>query len=159
MRPAIHYGDLDVAALLAYTADMGTLAELVGVTRFTLHRLTHIGLTVEQADMFASALGAHPAIVWPAWTDPGDPMRRAFCRWCSRQIIQPVRQGARLRRTCSRRCRDALSRARHLDDRRAVDRDRWHANRTPERLAVHAARERARRAHASSQPTGEANAH
>lgn len=63
----VRYPDLNVKALLAYTEDLGTLAELLGVTRRTLHRYERSGLTIEQADMFAVRLGLHAAEVWPAW--------------------------------------------------------------------------------------------
>lgn len=59
--------ELDVAALLEHTADMGTLAELSGVGRRRLHRHVHTGLTLELADTLAAAVGRHPCEVWPCW--------------------------------------------------------------------------------------------
>lgn len=66
--PERHPG-LTVAALLEYTEDLGTLAELLGRSRRTLHRYALTGLTIDQADTFARVIGAHPAQLWPAWLD------------------------------------------------------------------------------------------
>lgn len=151
MKQPVHFRDLDVGALLAFTADMGTLAERVGVNRRTLHRLAHTGLTIDQADDFALSLGVHPLEVWPCWPSPSQPVRRFTCRWCSRTIVQPVMQGARPRRTCSQRCRDALSRNRHLETRRANDRERFRARSIdPQYRAARAARARRARADAAA---------
>lgn len=43
------------------------LAARVGVSARTVHRWRHNGLTDQQADHAAIALGRHPATIWPDW--------------------------------------------------------------------------------------------
>lgn len=60
----------DLQALLkAAGATMLGLAAATGQHARTLHRWAHMGLTVDQADRLAVAVGFHPAEVWPAWWD------------------------------------------------------------------------------------------
>lgn len=67
--PPERYPQLTVAALLASTETYGTLAELLRVTRRTLHRWARTGLTIEKADEWAHVLGVHPGELWPAWRE------------------------------------------------------------------------------------------
>jgi hypothetical protein len=39
----------------------------IGITRRHVLRLRATGLTIHQADRFATAAGYHPATVWPEW--------------------------------------------------------------------------------------------
>ena len=45
----------------------GRLADAIGVNRRTVYRWRHDGLNGAAADLAATALGSHPAVIWPEW--------------------------------------------------------------------------------------------
>lgn len=51
----------------AHPISVGLLAEHIGVSRRTVCRYARHGMTEDQADRAACALGTHPAIVWHEW--------------------------------------------------------------------------------------------
>lgn len=116
------------------------LAELLDVHPRQIYRWRDYGVSDVQAEEFAFGVGLHVYDVWP------EHLRWARCGWCREWISQDRHTRGPRRRTCSRRCKDALSRSRHLEQRRAVDRERYHARRTPELLAARARAAREARA-------------
>ena len=48
----------------APTSNVGQLAEMIGVTRRTIHRWARDGVPASKADHAAIAVGSHPAYVW-----------------------------------------------------------------------------------------------
>lgn len=53
----------------AGTSDYTELAYLTGFTARTIHRWTAAGISDNNADRAAIALGLHPYTIWPEWFD------------------------------------------------------------------------------------------
>lgn len=91
---------LPIAPLYELTDSTATLAQRVGVSRRTIARDVHAGLTLDKAERYAGALGVHPADVWPEWTDLMIAMVSTACDACGAMFV-PYRSNSRF---CSRRC-------------------------------------------------------
>lgn len=79
------------------------------------------------------------------WPPPPVEVAHRRCHSCGRSFVQAVGRWKQ-RRWCSPACKHRASRQRHLETRRARERARYRARRTPEYLAARAGAARARRA-------------
>lgn len=117
--------ELSISALLAKTANYATLAELTGLDTRLLQRRAKTGLSLEEADRCAIAVGCHPSELWPVWVD-----------------LQIERTRSERRVVAERRARAAAKRERRL----AHQREYMHRYRAAHRERINAAkRDRNRR--------------
>lgn len=68
--------------------DYVPITRLLGVEHNTLNRWRRNGLTTMKADKIATALGFHPAELWPSWSD--DAALEPCCRWCGEPLSEGV---------------------------------------------------------------------
>lgn len=59
--------DLDIERLVALCGSAHRLTMITGADGRAISRARVEGLTLEQADRYALALGFHPSQLWPAW--------------------------------------------------------------------------------------------
>jgi hypothetical protein len=59
--------ELDIERLLALAGCANRLWMITGADTRSIHRARAEGLTLEQADRYAVALGFHPSQLWPSW--------------------------------------------------------------------------------------------
>lgn len=147
-------GDADAAALLENTTDearryclgcpvlelclAAALVEEQGASRAMRHGVRGGHSPTERRELErrlpsvranlrrAVELDAAGQLAPPPFPPPPLRVHVTTCAWCSCRIEQDAATRGPRRRTCSQRCRDALSRARHLEARRAAERERAH---------------------------------
>lgn len=98
------HAELSVEALLAHTANMATLSELTGIDRRQLHRRAKTGLTLDEADRCANAVGCHASELWPCWTELATEAASLACE-CGALFVPTNRR----QRFCTTQCRKKLT--------------------------------------------------